>query len=169
MFIYDISALIQALNEKTPATIPTQALLYSLVPNAAFGYPMNSTGEFNTQEEYDALLWDDERSKPSWEELNAHRQALLELELAIDLDQLRERRYRETVIHFQGNEFNVSPTGVCLLDSQIRHAETEELGHVPFLDAKRKVISLSLTGASELLAYQRKVLNQWVIDPRVNV
>lgn len=168
MFIYNLQTLLDNIASKTPESIPIAALFYSLIPDVRFGYPEGSSGEFNTEEEYNQLIWLDERTKPTWAELNAHRTALFETELALDLNNLREYRYRETPLEFDNRKYPVSPNAVALLDSQIKLAETMGNLSIHFLSANYQVIELTVEKANELLLALRVKLNQWIIDPRIS-
>lgn len=167
MFALSIQAMLDTIASKKKEDLPIRALLYYVLPNCQFGYPENSSGEFETEAEYEALNWLDERQKPTWAELEAKRQELFDLELALDLDQLRNMRYNETTIEFQGSNYQVNPLAIATLASQLELAT--QLGNVDVavLTTSKRVNKLTHPSAVDLLSMLRQRLNQWIVDPRI--
>lgn len=167
MFALSIDALIEAINAKQKEHLSVRALLSALVPNPMFGYPEESSGEFETELEYDNLLWNDPRPKPTWAELQAIRQSVFDQERALDLEQLRQMRYVESPVEHDGDLYNVNPNMVVLVESQLKYAELTQSPTIGIPMANKQVKLLTTAAAENLLLIMRSKLNQWIIDPRV--
>lgn len=167
MFALNVDELIKVINSKRKEDLTIRALLYAMVPNPLFGYPELSTGEFETESEYNNLSWDDERVKPTWAELQAIRQSAFDQERALDLEQLRQMRYVESSIEHDGDLYNVNPNMVVLVESQLKYAELTQSPTIGIPMANKQVKLLTTAAAENLLLIMRSKLNQWIIDPRV--
>lgn len=168
MFTLTIPGLIDVINAKTPESLSIRSLLYAMVPNAQFGYPETSNGEFETESDYNALVWLDERTKPSWEQLNAQRNTVHQKELALDLDQLRQMRYQESTLQAAGYSFKVSPLEIALVDSQLKLAQKYEHSVVNLLTADKQCVNFSIDVAENILDEMRFCLNRWVVNPLID-
>lgn len=167
MFALSIDALIEAINAKQKEHLSVRALLSAMVPNPMFGYPEESSGEFETESDYNNLLWSDERQKPTWAELQAIRQTVFDQELAQDLEQLRQFRYLESPIEHNGSLFNVSPTMIGLVDSQLEYAKITQSVNIAIPTANKQIKQMPVADVESLLLAMRNKLNQWIIDPRI--
>lgn len=168
MFALSIEALIDAINAKRKEDLTIRSLLYSMVPNPNIGYPEESPGEFETESDYNNLIWSDERQKPTWAELQSIRQSVFDQERAFDLDQLRQMRYTECPIEYGGNLFNVNPLMIALVSSQLEYAKLTQLTEISIPTSNKIIKSLTVSDIEILLNLMRSKLNDWIIDPRTS-
>ena len=73
-------------------------VLDKLIPTAQYSGSLTA----NTQEAYENLFWEDERAKPSWEDIE---NAWITVAKSIKLDELANARYEEEVSGYEYNGY----------------------------------------------------------------
>jgi hypothetical protein len=159
--------MIEHVRSKTIGDVTPISALHYLLPNPEFGFLEQATGLVVTEEDYNALLWLDSRPQPTWDDIQLAKQLVLDAELAIDLNQIREMRFRETPLAYNSQLYEVSPQALSLLTELIASAEEQQQSSVAVLTFDRRANTISLDDAKELRTLIRKKLSAWVIDPLV--